>query len=321
MLVEKIKLISGHSHPILARKIAQLLKIPLTPTETKAFADGEIYVRIKENVRGDDIFVIQSLSAPVNEHLMELLITIDALRRASAGKINVICPYLAYSRQDRKAASREPITAKLIANLITKAGAGRILSVDLHADQIQGFYDIPFDLLVGYPQFAEYLLGKKYKNMVVVTPDIGGVKRGRKMAGLLKAPLVVIDKRRANHNQSEVLRIIGEVKGQTAVVVDDIIGTGGTITQAAHVLKQKGAVDVILCATHSLLSGDACQKLKDCPASQVLLLDTIPLSEEKKIDKIKVITLAPLLAKVIKRIHQGKSIGALFTWEEKEVSL
>jgi len=321
MLVEKIKLISGHSHPILARKIAQLLKIPLTPTETKAFADGEIYVRIKENVRGDDIFVIQSLSAPVNEHLMELLITIDALRRASAGKINVVCPYLAYSRQDRKVVSREPITAKLLANLITEAGASRILTVDLHAEQIQGFYDIPFDLFVGYPRFAEYLLGKKHNNMVVVSPDIGGVKRGRKMAGLMKVPLAVIDKRRANHNQSEVLRIIGEVKGQTAVIIDDIIDTAGTITQAAHVLKQKGAADIIICATHGLLSGDACQRLKDCPASQVLLLDTVPLPEEKKIDKIKVISLAPLLAKVIKRIHQGKSLGGLFTWEEKEVTL
>ena len=319
--MEKIKVVSGRSHPALARKITQLLKVPLIPTETKAFADGEIYVRIKENVRGDDIFVIQTLSSPVNEHLMELLIMIDALRRASAAKINVVCPYLGYSRQDRKAASREPITAKLIANLITKAGASRILTIDLHADQIQGFYDIPVDHFVGYPRFADYLLSKKYKNMVVVSPDIGGVKRGRKMAGLMKVPLAVIDKRRANHNQSEVLKIIGEIEGKTAIIVDDMIDTGGTITQAAHILKQKGASKIIICATHGLFSGDACQKLKDCPASQILLLDTIPLPKEKKIDKIKVISLVPLLAKVIKRIHQGKSLGALFTWEEKEVSL
>ena len=319
--MEKIKVISGRSHPALARKITQLLKIPLVPVESKTFADGEIYVRIKEKVRGDDIFIIQSLSSPVNEHLMELLITIDALRRASAEKINVVCPYLAYSRQDRKAASREPITAKLIANLVTKAGASRILTVDLHAEQIQGFYDIPVDHFVAYPRFADYLLRKKYKNMVVVSPDIGGVKRGRKMAGLMKIPLTVIDKRRANHNQSEVLRIIGEVEGKTAIIIDDMIDTGGTVTEVARVLKQKGATDIIICATHGLLSGDACQKLKDCPASQVLLSDTVALPKEKKIDKIKVISLAPLLAKVIKRIHQGKSLGALFTWEEKEVTL
>ena len=321
MMMEKIKIVSGRSHPTLARKITQLLKIPLVPVEIETFADGEIYARIKENIRGDDIFVIQSLSTPVNEHLMELLIMIDALRRASAEKINVVCPYLAYSRQDRKAASRESITAKLVANLLTKAGASRILTVDLHADQIQGFYDIPVDHFVGYPRFADYLLKKKYKNMVVVSPDIGGVKRGRKMAGLMKVPLAVIDKRRANHNQSEVVKIIGEVGGKTAIIVDDIIDTGGTIIQTATALKQKGAKNIILCATHGLLSGNACQRLKDCPASQILLLDTVALPKEKKIDKIKIITLAPLLAKVIKRIHQGKSLGALFTWEEKEVSL
>ncbi|MBM3205340.1 ribose-phosphate pyrophosphokinase [Candidatus Shapirobacteria bacterium] len=319
--MEKIKIVGGRSHPALARKIAQSLKVPLIPTETKAFVDGEIYVRILKNIRGDDVFVVQSLCSPVNEHLMELLIIIDALRRASADKINVVCPYLAYSRQDRKAASREPITAKLLANLLTKAGASRILTVDLHTDQIQGFYDIPVDHIVGYPRFADYLLRKKHKKMVVVAPDIGGVKRGRKMAGLMRVPLAIIDKRRSNHNQSEVINIIGEVKGQTAVIVDDIIDTAGTITQAAQVLKQKGAADVILCATHGLLSGEACQRLQNSPASQVLLLDTVPLPKEKKISKIKVITLAPLLTKVIKRIHQGKSVGALFTWEEKEVAL
>lgn len=317
----KIQLISGQSHPALAQKIARLLKIPLTPVEVKTFADGEIYVRIEKKVRGDDVFLVQSLSPPVNEHLVELLITIDALRRASVGRINVICPYLGYSRQDRKVMSREPITAKLVANLVTKAGANRVLTVDVHADQIQGFYDIPFDHFVGYPQFANYLLEKKYKNMVAVAPDIGGVKRGRKMAGLLEVPLVVVDKRRREHNRAEVLRVIGEVKGKTAIVVDDIIDTAGTITEAAQVLKQKGAKEIILCATHGLLSGDARQRLKKCPASQVLLLDTVYLPKEKQIAKIKVLSLAPLLAKVIKRIHQGKSLGALFTWEKKEIIL
>lgn len=317
----RIHLISGRSHLVLARKIAKLLKTPLTPTEIETFADGEIYVRIKKKVRGDDVFLIQSLSSPVNEHLVELLITIDALCRASADRINVVCPYLAYSRQDRKIISREPITAKLIANLITKAGASRVLTVDLHVEQIQGFYDIPFDRFVGYPQFVDYLLRKKLKNMVVVSPDIGGVKRGRKMAVLLKAPLAVVDKRRKAHNQAEVLRVIGEVKGKTAIIIDDIIDTAGTITEAARALKQKGAAEIIICATHGLLTGDACQRLKKCPASQVLLLDTVHLPKEKKIAKIKVLSLAPLLAKVIKRIHQGKSLGALFTWEKKEVVL
>lgn len=317
----KIQLIGGQSHPVLARKIAKLLKTPFTPTEVKRFTDGEIYVRIKEKVRGDDVFLIQSLSPPVNEHLVELLITIDALRRASAGRINLVCPYLGYSRQDRKIVSREPITAKLIANLITKAGANRMLTIDLHVDQIQGFYDIPFDHFVGYPQFADYLLREKHKNMVVVAPDIGGVKRGRKMAGLLQVPLAVVDKRRKGHNQAEVLRIIGEVKRKTAVILDDIIDTAGTVTHAAWALKQKGATKIIICATHGLLSGDACQKLEKCPASQIFLLDTVYLPQKKKVAKIKVLSLAPLLAKVIKRIHQGKSLGALFTWEKKEVAL
>lgn len=317
----RIHLISGRSHPALAQKIARLLKTPLTPIEIKTFADGEIYVRIKQKVRGDDVFLIQTLSSPVNEHLMELLITIDALHRASAARINVVCPYLAYSRQDRKVVSREPITAKLVANLITKAGANRLLTIDLHANQVQGFYDIPFDHFVGYPQFADYLLTKKVGNLVIVSPDIGGVKRGRKMAILLKAPLTIIDKRRQAHNHTEILNVIGEVKGKTAVIVDDIIDTAGTITQAAQILQQQGAKEIIICATHGLLSGDACQKLAKCPASQILLLDTIPLPNEKKLAKIKVLSLAHLLAKVIKRIHQGKSLGALFTWEEKEVTL
>jgi len=319
--VDKIHLISGRSHLVLARKIAKLLKIPLTPTEIKTFADGEIYVRIKKKVRGDDIFLIQSLSSPVNEHLVELLIAIDALRRASAARINVICPYLAYSRQDRKVVSREPITAKLIANLITKAGASRVITIDLHAEQIQGFYDIPLDCFLGYPQFTDYLLKKKFKNIVVVSPDIGGVKRGRKMAVLLKAPLAVVDKKRKIHNQSEVVRIIGEVKGKTAVIIDDIVDTAGTVAQAAYALKQRGAKKIIICATHALLSNDGCQKLEECPASQVLLLDTVHLPKEKKTAKIKVLSLAPLLAKIITRIHQSKSLGALFTWEQKEVIL
>ncbi|PJE69060.1 ribose-phosphate pyrophosphokinase [Candidatus Shapirobacteria bacterium CG10_big_fil_rev_8_21_14_0_10_38_14] len=317
----RIHLIAGSSHPQLARKIARLLKIPLTPIKIKKFANGEIYVRIKKKVRSEDVFLVQTMSAPINEHLVELLITIDALKRASASRINIVCPHLCYSRQDRKVTSREPISAKLIANLITTAGADRLITVDLHAEQIQGFYDIPFDHFVGYPQFAQYLLGKKIKNMVIVSPDIGGVKRGAKMASLLHAPLVIVDKRRKKHNQAEVSHVIGEVKGKTAVILDDIIDTAGTVAEVSEILKQGGATEVIVCVTHALLSGDACQKLARCPASQILLLDTLPLPKEKKLAKIKVISLAPLLAKVIKRIHQGCSLGALFTWEKKEVIL
>lgn len=317
----KIQLISGRAHPLLARKIAKLTKIPLTPIEDETFADGEHYVRIKKKVRGEDVFVIQSVCPPVNENLMELLIIIDALKRASAGRINVICPYLGYGRQDRKAISREPITAKLVANLITVAGANRILTVDLHTDQIQGFYDIPLDHFVGYPQFAEYFKRKKYRDIVIVAPDVGGVRRARKMAQLLKSPLAIIDKRRSSHNRAEVVNLVGEVEGKTAIIVDDMIDTGGTITEAAKALKAKKAKEIILCATHGLLSEESTQKIEKSPASLVLLSDTVPLTKEKLGSKVKVISLAPLFARVIKRIHQGRSLGVLFTWEKQEVAL
>ena len=312
----KIQLITGSAHPQLARKIARYLKVKLTPTQIEHFADGEIYVKIKNKVRGDDIYLIQTMSPPINDHLMELLIGIDALKRASAGRINVFCPYLCYSRQERKDTSREPISAKLVANLITKAGADRLITVDLHADAIQGFYDIPVDHFVGYPKFVEYLEKKKYKDLVIVSPDIGGVKRGRQMAGLLKSPLVVIDKRRTGKNQAEVLTIIGEVKGKTAVVVDDVVDTAGTISKVARALKDQGAKEIIICVTHPLLSGSAVEKLKNCPASRILFTDTLPLPKEKMIAKFKVISLAKLLSKVIRRVHYGRSLGALFAWEK-----
>ena len=317
----KIQLISGRAHPLLARKIAKLTKIPLTPIEIKTFADGEHYVRIKKKVRGEDVFVIQSVCPPVNENLMELLIIIDALKRASAGRINVICPYLGYGRQDRKAVSREPITAKLVANLITIAGANRILTVDLHTDQIQGFYDIPFDHFVGYPQFAEYFKRKKYQNIVIVAPDVGGVKRSRKMAQLLKSPLAIIDKRRSSHNRAEVVNLIGEVRGKTAIIVDDMIDTGGTIVEAAKTLKEKKAKEIILCATHGLVSEESTQKNEKSHAFIVLLFSTVPLTKEKLGSKIRVISLAPLFAQVIKKIHKGQSLGTLFTWEKQEIAL
>lgn len=319
--MSKLHLISGRHYPNLARKISRLIKTPLTPIEIKNFANGEIYVRIQRNVRGGDIFLIQSLSHPVNENIMELLITIDALKRASAGRINVICPHLAYSRQDRKNVSREPITAKLLANLITTAGADRLVTVDLHADQIQGFYDIPVDHFVGYPLFAEYFKNKDLTNTVITAPDIGGVKRARKMAGLLHVPIVIMDKRRQKHNQSEVTYVIGEVKNKKAIIVDDIIDTAGTACEVAKTLKQKGAKEIILCATHGLLSDPAEKRLQKSPVKKIILLDTVPLNNHRKLKKIKIISIAPLLSKVIKRIHQEQSLGALFTWEKKVVNL
>ncbi len=313
----KMQIISGSAHPSLAQNISELLEVPLTPTRVEHFSDGEIYVRVKQKVRGDDVFVIQTLAQPVNENLMELLITVDALRRASAGRISVICPYLAYSRQDRKATSREPITAKLVANLITKAGANRLMTIDLHADQIQGFYDIPFDHFVGYPQFVNYFKENDYSDVVIAAPDVGAFGRGRQMAKLMEAPMVVMDKRRPSHNCAEVVRVIGDVAGKVAVINDDIIDTGGTITSAAEALAEKGAKEIILCATHALLSGPAPERLQNCPASKVLLLDTVPIPEEKRIEKMEIISLAPLLSRVIRRIHLGKSLGELFTWEQK----
>lgn len=312
-----IQLIAGSSHGELARKIAKFLKISLTPIIVKKFADGEIYVRIGKKVRGDDIFVIQSLAAPINDNLMELLILIDALKRSSARRINLICPYLCYSRQDRRTVSHEPITSKLVANLITKAGADRLVTVDLHADQVQGFYDIPVDHLVGYPLFAKYLKAKNYKDIVIVSPDMGGVKRANKMADLLGAPIAIIDKIRKEHNKSEVAHVVGDVKGKTAVLIDDVIDTGGSICGAAKVIMEYGAKQVIICATHALLSGEAVKKMKDCEVSKILLLNSVPIGKEKKINGMKIISLAPLLAKIIDRIHKEKSLGELFTWENE----
>ncbi len=314
--MNQIQLISCRGNQALAQKIANFLKIPLTPVEIKNFASSEIYVRILQNVRNDDIFVIQSFPSPVNEYLTELLITIDTLKRASAGKINVIAPFLCYSRQDRKIISREPISAKLVANLLTKAGADRLVTVDLHTDQVQGFYDIPVDHLIGYPLFAEYLRKNKYKNLVIVAPDIGAVKKATKMASLLSVPLAVADKRRKQHNQSEVTFIIGEVKNKTAVILDDIIDTAGTVTDVAELLKKQNASQIIICGTHGLLNGNAIEKLKSCPASEVILTDTVPIDKDRIIDKIKIISFAPVLAKVIKRIHEGKSLGELFIWDK-----
>jgi ribose-phosphate pyrophosphokinase len=319
--MNKIKLISGSAHPKLAQKIAKLLDIPLTPVELKKFADGEVYVRVGQKVRGNDVYIIQSLVAPVNDNLMELLILIDALKRSSAKRINIICPYLCYSRQDRRTVSHEPITAKLVANLITTAGADRLITVDLHADQIQGFYDIPVDHFVGYPQFAKYLKKKNYQDLVIVSPDIGGVKRATKLADLLGASVAIIDKVRKQHNEAEVAHVIGDVKDKTVVMVDDIIDTGGSIVAAATVLKEYGAKEVIVCATHGLLSKNASERLEASAVSKIILLNSVPIPKEKRTPKVKVISLAPLLSKIISRVHMERSLGDLFTWENQSKAL
>lgn len=316
--VEGMQLIAGNSHPQLASKISELLGVPLTPVTIKNFADGEKYIRVGKGVRGHDVFIIQSLAQPANDNLMELLILIDALKRSSAGRINLICPYMCYSRQDRRSVSHEAITAKLVANLIMKAGADRLITIDLHADQIQGFYDIPVDHFVGYPLFAKYLKSKKkYKDMVIVSPDIGGVKRANKLADLLHAPIAIIDKIRKEHNKSEVAHVVGDVKDKTAIIIDDIIDTGGSICGAAKVIKEYGAKEVIICATHALLNGSAKQNLENCPASKILVLNSVPIDKEKKFKKMKVISVAPLLSKIIYRIHNELSLGELFTWENE----
>lgn len=318
----KLQLIAGTSHLALAEEVSKILKVPLTPIDDKCFADGEIYVRIKEKVRGNDVFLIQSLCAPANDRLMELLIMIDALKRSSAGRINLICPYMAYSRQDRKAASREPITAKLVANLITKAGADRLVTVDLHAEQIQGFYDIPVDHFVGYPLIAKYLKKKgMLRNAVIVSPDIGGVKRANKLSDLFGLKIAIIDKIRKAHNIAEVAHVVGEVEGKRAIIVDDMIDTGGSICAAAEVLKKFGAKEVIVCATHGLLSGSAKEKFDSSCVDKLILTDTLPIAPEKISEKMEIISVAPLLAKVIKRIHLERSLGELFTWEDKKTAL
>lgn len=320
--MKNIQLITGKSHPELAEEISRLLKIPLTPVESKYFADGEIYIRIKEKVRGNDVYIIQSMCAPANDRLMETLILIDALRRASAGRINLICPYLCYSRQDRKAASREAITSKLVANLITKAGADRLVTVDLHADQIQGFYDIPVDHFVGYPLFAKYLKDKKMLgNTVIVSPDIGGVKKADKMADMLGLKIAIIDKVRRAPDAAEVTHVVGDVDGKRAIIIDDVVSTGGSICAAADILKKMGAKEIVACVTHGVLSGDTKKLFDTSCIDQVLLTNSIPIPAEKISKKMKILSLGPLLVKVIKRISRERSLGELFTWEDKKQAL
>jgi ribose-phosphate pyrophosphokinase len=309
-----MKLFSGNANRKLAEDIAAYLKIPLGNANVSRFFDGEINVAINESVRGCDLFVVQPICPPdVNGSLMELLIMIDALRRASAGRINAVIPYYGYARQDRKSKPRDPITAKLIANLITQAGAQRVVTVDLHANQIQGFFDIPVDHLKGVPTLASHFINRGlYDDCVILSPDVGGVTRARDMAAQLNAKLAIIDKRRPKPNVAEIMHIIGNVKNKRVIVADDIIDTAGTISMAAEAMMQKGAREVYICATHPILSGPAYERLKAAPLVEIVVTDTIPIQPEKLLTNMRVLSMAPLLGEAIMRIHEDLSVSTLF---------
>lgn len=308
-------LFTGNSNPKLAQDIADCLGVELGKMEVSHFKDGEISVKIDESVRGKDVYIIQPTSTPTNNNLMELLIMIDACKRASAAFVNAVVPYYGYARQDRKTRGREPITAKLVANLITTAGASRVITFDLHAGQIQGYFDIPVDHFSAMEVLTEpfkEIIGDNNDDYVVVSPDLGGVTRARKFADLLKLPIAIIEKRRPKPNMSEVMNIIGDYQGKNCILVDDLIDTAGTICNAADVLRDKGAKDIYIAATHPVLSGDAITKIQNSSVKKMFVSDTIVLPEEKKIDKIEQVTIAPLLSETIRRVNSCKSISELF---------
>ncbi len=310
----EIKIFAGNASKELAQKIADCIGVSVADCEVGTFSDGEISVNIYEVVRGCDVFLVQSTNSPVNEHLMELLIMIDALKRASAGRITAVIPYYGYARQDRKAKPRDPITAKLVANLLTAAGADRVLTMDLHASQIQGYFDIPLDHLQGGKLLAEYFNSKNIEDLVVVSPDLGSVTRSRQFANGLEGdvPLAIIDKRRPKANVSEIMNIIGDVKDKNVILFDDMIDTAGTICNAANALKECGAKNIYACCTHAVLSGPAVTRIDESAISELIVLDTIKLPEEKQLDKIKVISTAPLFADAIRKIFSNESVSMLF---------
>jgi ribose-phosphate pyrophosphokinase len=313
VLNSSIKIFSGSSNPALAEKICSYVDVPLGSVQVKTFSDGEIAVEIDESVRGLITFVIQSTCPPVNNNLMELLIMIDALRRASAERINAVIPYYGYARQDRKVAPRQPISAKLVANLITVAGASRVLTMDLHAGQIQGFFDIPVDNLYASPILIDYLSTRFKNDLVIVSPDTGGVERARAFAKRLDASLAIIDKRRPTANVAEVMNIIGEVKGRVVVLLDDMVDTAGTLANSAAALNEHGALAVYACCTHPVLSGEAIERINNAPIEELIVTDTIPMSPEaSRCKKIKVLPVAKLFGEAIKRIHNNESVSSLF---------
>lgn len=305
-------LFSGNSNKELAKKIADEIGIKLGDALVDKFPEGEIRVKINDNVRGKDVFVIQSTCPPVNDNLMELLIMIDALRRASAKRITAVIPFFGYARQDRKDQPRVPITAKLVANLLTEAGADRVLTMDLHAGQIQGFFDIPVDHLLAAPVFINYFKKKKIKNLVIATADIGGIKLAWYFAEKLNIPLVVVDKKRRGPEAVDAMHLIGDVKGKNILIPDDMIATGGTLAQAAKFVKSQGALKIYACMTHGLFSGNAIQKIMEAPIEEIVVTDTIPQDARKNIKKITVLSVAWLFGEAIKRIHNEKTISELF---------
>ena len=308
-----IRVFSGSSNPDLARGIAAYLDIPLGAINVFRYADGEIGVRIEESVRGDDVFIVQPTCPPASETLMELLVIIDAVRRASAARITAVIPYFGYARQDRKIKPREPISAKLVANLLTTAGTDRILTLDLHAGQLGGFFDIPLDNLPGRMILGDYFRGLALENIVVVSPDIGGVKRAREFAEYMRAPLAIIDKRRDRPNQvAEVVHVIGKVYRRTAILVDDIIDTGGTLVMGAEALTRRGVREVYACCTHALLSPPAAARIQRSPIRQLVVTDSIPVPPEKRTATTTVLSVAGLLGEAIRRIHADQSVSELF---------
>ena len=309
-----MKLLTGNSNKILSKNIARYLKTKLVNSSIRKFADGEIYIEINENIRGNSIFIIQSISSPANDNLMELLLCIDALKRSSAKNITAVIPYFGYARQDRKVVPRTSISAKLVSNLITKAGADRIVTVDLHAGQIQGFFDIPVDNLFSTPIFARHVKKRiKSKKIICVAPDVGGTERARALGKLLNVGLAIVDKRRPKPGQSQVMNVIGDVKNQTCVIVDDIIDSGGTIVNAAKALKQRGAKEVYVYITHGVLSGDAVKKIKNSVIKNLVITDTIDNSQKtKNVKNIEVLPISSLMGEAIKRISNSTSVSDLF---------
>jgi ribose-phosphate pyrophosphokinase len=309
----KLAILSGNAHPQLARDICQYLKVKLYDALVGKFSEGEIRVKINENVRGKDVFVIQPTSPPPNDNLMELLIMIDALKRSSSERITAVIPYFGYARQDRKDQPRVPITAKLVANLLTVAGADRVLTLDLHAGQIQGFFDIPVDNLFAVGVFNDYFRKLKFKDVVVVSPDVGGIKMARAYAKRLSADLAIIDKRRISPDKAEAIHILGEVKGKNAIIVDDLIATGSSLIEAVGALKKAGVKSICAAITHGVLSGPAIERINKCKdLKELLITDSIPLSDHKKHPRIKIISVAKLLGEAIKRIHHEESVSSLF---------
>ncbi len=313
--LNNIQIFAGNANPTLAKKVCKYLSIPLGNVVVGRFPDGEIDVKVNEDVRGSDIFIIQPTCPPVNENLAELLILIDCFKRASSARITAVLPYYGYARKDRKDEGRVPITAKLVANLVTEAGADRLLTIDLHAAQIQGFFDIPVDHLLAFRVLADYYKEKKLEDFVVVSPDVGGIKIARLYSKNMHIRLAVVDKRRIGPEEIEVGFVIGDVEGKNAIIIDDLIATGGSICQAARILKEKGAKDIYVGATHPVLCGSAAEKLMHAPIKEIAVTDTIPLNEQARRlgKKIKVLSIASLLGEAIKRIHTNKSISSMFS--------